>query len=187
MSSTQHSLRKLNTRLIVSPKLWSGRLADVADPHSDLLLARGFLPYWRPWGTCEVRVRPANLWYAAAKALGFEVSLIRCPDPHFVQHIQGLGMPVKSLGSLPRRLPRPCRLPDVVFLDVASILLGPNATKYWDMWTTTHLFYCLGSDDSVAVGNLGHQPLGNTALTPPPGWATRSVWMEHQRGGGTSV
>ena len=164
MSSTQHSLRKLNTRLIVSPKLWSGRLADVADPHLDLLLARGFLPYRRPRGTCEVRGSLANLWYAAAKALEFEVASIRCPDPHFVRHIQGLGMPVKSLASLPRCLRRPHQLPDVVFLDVASIPLGPEATKYWEMWTTTHLFYYLGSDDSVAVGNLGHQPSG-TALT----------------------
>jgi hypothetical protein len=98
------SFHKLNTRPSTSPVLWSGRLAGVADPHSDLLLARGFLPYRRPRGSCEVRGRSANLWYAAAKALGFEVSSMRCPDPLFVDHVRGLGMAVKSLASLPQRL-----------------------------------------------------------------------------------
>ena len=42
--------------------LWSGKLAGEVDPHSDLLLACGFLPYQWPRGLCEVRGRVANLW-----------------------------------------------------------------------------------------------------------------------------
>ena len=83
------------------------------------------------------------------KALGFVVLSIRCPDPHFVEHIHGLGMGVKRLASLPRRLRWPRRLPDVVFSDAESIPLGADAAEYWGAWTTPHLFYCLGSDDSV--------------------------------------
>jgi len=116
--------------LPVLPVLWSGWLAGVADPHSDLLLARGFLPYRPSRGLCEVRGRSANLWYVAAKALGFVVLSIRCPDPHFVEHIQGLGTGVKRLASLPRRLRRPRRLPDVVFSDAESIPLGADAAEY---------------------------------------------------------
>ena len=126
----------------ISKGLWSGRLPGVADPHSDLLLARGFLPYWPPRGTCEVRGRVANLWYAAAKALGFEALSIRCPDSLFVGHVQGMGMEIKGLVSLPRRLRRPKRLPDVVFSDVGSLPLEADAVKYWDAWTTSHLFCC---------------------------------------------
>jgi hypothetical protein len=159
----------------------------VADPHSDLLLARGFLPFRRPRGSCEVRGRSANLWYAATRALGFDVLSIRCPDPVFVGHIQGLGVQVKSLASLPRHLRRPHCLPDVVFSDIGSIPLGPDSVEYWDMWTTPHLFYCLGSDDSVALGGSAHHSSGNTAITPPHGWVARSVRLaNHETGGATS-
>ena len=130
-----------------------------------------------------MRGRSANLWYAAAKALGFDVSSIRCPDPLFVGHIKGLGVQAKSLASLPRRLRRPHRLPDVVFSDVASIPLGPDSVEYWGSWTTPHLFYCLGSDDSVAWGGSTHHPSGTTAIAPPPGWAARSVRLAHHETG----
>ena len=162
-----------------SPVLWSGRLPGVADPHSDLLLARGFLPYRPPRGTCEVRGRMANLWYAAAKALGFEALSIRCPDSDFVGHVQGMGTKLKGLAALPRRLRRPKRLPDVVFSDVDSLPLGADAVEYWDSWTTPHLFYCLGSDDSVVHG--GSRPAEAPPLppAPPPGWAARSVSLAH--------
>ena len=158
----------------------------MADPHSDLLLARGFLPFQWPRGSCEVWGRSANLWYAAARALGFDILSIRCPDPLFVGHIRGLGVQVKSLASIPRRLCRPHHLPDVVFSDVASIPLGPDSVEYWGTWTTPHLFYCFGSDDSVALGGSAHHPLGNTAITPPPGWAARSVCLTHHETGGAT-
>ena len=174
MSAPPPSVHKLNTRPRASPVLWSGRLAGVVDPHSDLLLARGFLPYRRPRGSCEVRGRSANLWYAAAKALGFEVSSMRCPDPLFVEHGRGLGLEVKSLAALPRRLRRPCRLPDVVFSDVESIPLGADAVEYWGAWTTTHLFYCLGSDDSVHLGGASRVAPSTTPLTPPP-WVDGAI------------
>ena len=86
-----------------------------------------------------------------------------------VGHMKGLGVHTKSLVSLPRRLHRPSCLPDVVFSDVASIPLGPDSVEYWGAWTTPHLFYCLGGDDSVALGGSAHHPSGNTAITPPPG------------------
>ena len=169
-----------------SPVLWSGRLPGVADPHSDLLLARGFLPYRPPRGTCEVRGRMANLWYAAAKALGFEALSIRCPDSDFVGHVQGMGTKLKGLAALPRRLRRPKRLPDVVFSDVDSLPLGADAVEYWDSWTTPHLFYCLGSDDSVVHG--GSRPAEAPPLppAPPPGWAARSVSLAHYETGGAT-
>ena len=186
MSAPPPSFHKLNTRPSASPVLWSGRLAGVADSHSDLLLARGFLPYRRPRGSCEVRGRSANLWYAAAKALGFEVSSMRCPDPLFVAHVRGLGMGVKSLAALPQRLRRPRRLPDVVFSDVESIPLGADAVEYWGAWTTTHLFYCLGSDDSVHLGGASPTAPSTTPLTPPPGWAARSICLAHHETGGAT-
>jgi hypothetical protein len=151
--------------------LWSSKLAGEVDPHSDLLLACGFLPYPRPRGSWEVRGCLATLWYAAAKALGFNVTLIRCPDPLFLASIKGLGVQAKSLASLPQRLRRPHSLPDVVFSDVTSILLGSDAVEYWGTWTTPHLFYCFGSDNSVASWGSAHHPSGKAAITPPPGWA----------------
>ena len=158
----------------------------MADPHSDLLLARGFLPFRRPRGSCEVRGRSANLWYAAARALGFNVLSIWCPDHLFVGHVKGLGVQAKSLASLPRRLRRPHRLPDVVFSDVASIPLGPDSVEYWGLWMTPHLFYCLGSDNSDAGGGSTHHPSGSTAIAPPPGWAARSVRLAHHETGGAT-
>ncbi len=104
--------------------LWSGRLPGVADPHSDLLLARGFLPYRPPRGTCEVWGRIAYLWYATAKALGFEALSIRCPDSLFVGHIQGMGMDIKGLASLPRRLQRTSASLTWCSLTLAAYLLG---------------------------------------------------------------
>ena len=166
--------------------LWSGKLAGKVDPHLDLLLARGFLPYRRPRGSCEVRGRLTNLWYAAAKALGFNVTLIRCPDPLFLGSIKGLGVQAKSLALLPQRLRRPHSFPDVVFSDVASIPLGSDAVEYWGTWTTPHLFYCFGSDNSVALGGSAHHPLGKAAITSPPGWAARSVRLAHHETGGAT-
>jgi hypothetical protein len=63
----------------------------------DLLLACGFLPYRQPQGSCKVRGCLTNLWYAAAKALRFDVTSIRCPDPLFLGSIKGLGVQAKSL------------------------------------------------------------------------------------------
>jgi hypothetical protein len=131
-----------------------------------------------------VQGRSANLWYAAAKALGFEVSSMRCPDPLFVEHVRGLGLEVKSLAALPRRLRRPCRLPDVVFSDVESIPLGADAVEYWGAWTTTHLFYCLGSDDSVHLGGASRAAPSTTPLTPPLGGRRDPSALHTMRRGG---
>ena len=141
------------------------------DPHSDLLLACGFLPYQRPRGLCEVRGRLANLWYAAAKALGFNVTSIWCPDLLFLGSIKGLGVRAKSLVLLLQGLQRPHSLPDVVFLSVASIPLGSNAVKYWGTWMTPHLFYCFGSDNSMLWGARCTIPWGKwLSRRPLGGW-----------------
>ena len=120
---------KLSAISGITPVLWSGRLAGVADTHSDKPLAQGFLPFWPARGTCEIRGSAANLWYAAAKALGFEVTMLRYPDPLFVAHLTGFCLGTKSLNPPQGRLRRPRQLPDVVFLDFVGLPLGP---KYWD-------------------------------------------------------
>ena len=129
----------------ITPVLWSGRLAGVVDTHSDQPLARGFLPFRPARGTCEIRGCAANLWYAAAKALGFVVTTLRYPDPIFVGHLTGFSTGAKSLNPPPGRFRRPHQLPTAVFSDLAGLPLIP---EYWDTWTTTHVFYCLGADDS---------------------------------------
>jgi hypothetical protein len=69
----------------------------VVGPHSDQQLAQGFLPYqWRR-GSCEVRSGSANLWYAAAKALGFKIGTIHCPDLLLIHQVVALYVGVKSL------------------------------------------------------------------------------------------
>jgi hypothetical protein len=98
----------------------------VADPHSDQPLAQGFLPFWSIRGTCEIRGSTANLWYAAAKALGFAVLTVRYPNPLFVGHLSGLCMGAKNLEPHQVRLCRPHRLPDIVFSDLARLPLGPD-------------------------------------------------------------
>jgi len=128
--------------------LWSGRLAVVADPHSDQQLARGFLPYRHQRGISEVRGNLANLWYATTRALGFKVGTIPCPDPLFVRQMSTLCPGAKGLEAHPGRLWRPKHLPDVVFLDLTSFPLGLDSSNYWQTWWAPHLFYCSGANDS---------------------------------------
>ncbi len=102
----------------------------MADPHSDQKLARGFLPFWSIRGACEIWGSTANLWYATAKALGFAVLTVCYPDPLFVGHLSGLCVGAQSLGPHPGCLRRPRWLPDIVFLDLAGLPLGPDLFKY---------------------------------------------------------
>ena len=106
----------------------------MTDHHSDQQLARGFLPFCYRRGSCEIRGRGANLWYTTAKALGFDVETIRCPDSAFVEQLSGF-VRVLSLWQ------RPTRLPDIIFSDIGSFPTGPDSTEYWHKWTTPHLFY----------------------------------------------
>ncbi len=151
----------------------------MAKPHSDQPLAQGFLPFWSIRGTCEIRGNTANLWHAAAKALGSAVLTVCYPDPLFVGHLFSLCAGAKSLGPHPGRLRRPRRLPDIVFLDLAGLPLGPDLFKYWGAWTTTHLFYCLGANNSVASP---FDDWGGSLLRAPPtprGWMACSVCLAH--------
>ena len=148
----------------------------MSDHHSDQQLARGFLPFCHRRGSCEVWGRGANLWYAAAKALGFDVETIRCPDDAFVGQLAGICPGLKPLAPLPGRLRRPHRLPDIIFSDIGSFPTGPDSTEYWHKWTTPHLFFDHGVDDSVEGSSVGFcggsgRIGGVTGLfSAPPGW-----------------
>jgi len=67
------------------------------------------------------------LWYAAARALGFKIGTICCPDQLLVRQVLTLCLGVKSLVPLPGRLRPPLRLPDIVFWDLGSFPLGPDS------------------------------------------------------------
>jgi hypothetical protein len=167
----------------------------VVDTHSDQPLARGFLPFRPARGTCQIRGGAANLWYAAAKALGFVVSTLRYTDPLFVGYLTEFCAGAKSLTPPPGRFRRPRQLPDVVFsdlaglpvfLDLAGLPIGPDAATYWDVWTTTHVFYCLGADDSVLPSSETRGVPLRQPPTPPRGWAARSVCLAHSKTGGST-
>ena len=137
------------------------------------------MPFRPARGTCEIRGGAANLWYAAAKALGFVVTTLRYPDPIFVGHLTGFCAGAKSLNTPPGRFRRPRQLPTVVFSDLGGLPLVP---EYWDAWTTTHVFYCLGADDGSPSS-----PEARGAPPPPPrGWAARSVCLAHSDTGGST-
>jgi hypothetical protein len=123
--------------------LWSGRLAGVADPHLDLQLVRGFLPYHQRGGTCKVRGGGTNLWYAAAKTLGFKATIINCLNRLFVSQVASLCTGVKALVHLPGQFCWPSHLPDILFLDVSGFRTGLRVAENWDAWQTPHLFYDL--------------------------------------------
>ncbi len=52
---------------------------------------------------------------------------------------------------LPGWLCLPQHLPDIVFSDLADIPLGTDSGDYWGAWLTPRLFFCNGTDDSVAT------------------------------------
>ncbi len=124
------------------PALWAGRqAAGVRDSHLDQLLVRGFLPYRLSRGTCEVRGAGPNLWFVVSKALGFKVTLIRCPYLPFVDLVQRFCPGVSVLSAAPQRFDF---LPELVFLDAESLPSGPGAHRYWDRWLTLHVLYTGG-------------------------------------------
>ncbi len=160
------------------PCLWLGRLGGREDHHSDLLLVRGFLKYCPPRGSCEVRGAGPNLWFAAAGSLGFRVKTVRCGYTPFMDLIGPFCRSPQVLSPMATR----CNmLPDIVFFDLASLLWGPGADKYWQHWRTTHVFFCLGTDDNAA------SPLGwSSAPQCPPGWSTRLLPLSHCEAGGAT-
>jgi len=155
----------------------------MVDHHSEQQLARGFLPYRHRRGCCEVRGGLANLWYAAARALGFDIGTIRCPDPLLVRQVSALCPGVKSLAPLPGRLRPPQHLPDIVFSDLGSIPLGPDSGEYWGAWLTPHLFFVEGTDNGVAAAA---GPGVRVSPAPPQGWTSRSVCLSHADTGGST-
>ncbi len=156
------------------------------DHHSEQQLARGFFPYRHRRGCCEVRGGLANLWYAAARALGFDIGTIRCPDPLLVRQVSALCPGVKSLAPLPGRLRPPQHLPDIVFSDLGSIPLGPDSGEYWGAWLMPHLFFrrgygrwCGGGRGAWGEGVTGSAPgVDLTIGEPKPrrhGWVY--IWL----------
>jgi hypothetical protein len=125
----------------------------------------------------------ANLWCAAARALGFEIGTIRCPDQLLVRLVSTLCPGVKSLVPLPGRLRPPQNLPDIVFSDLGSLPLGPDSGEYWGAWLTPHLFFFDGTDDGVtaAVG-----PGARVSPAPPQGWTSQMVCLSHADTGGST-
>ena len=78
--------------------------------------------------------------------------------------------------TLPLVVRRPRQLPTVVFSDLTGLPLCP---KYWDAWTTTHVFYCLRADNNRLSSS---EARGAPLLQPPPPprmWAARSVCLAH--------
>jgi hypothetical protein len=168
----------LNTSMSVSvtPSLWTGRTTGWGDHHSDQPLIRGVLKFRPPRGCCEVRGAGPNLWFAAAGALGFRVTTVRCAFTPFVDLIGAFCGGPKSLPPCPRQ----CNsLPDVVFLDLGALPWGPGAKKYWERWRTPHVFFCQGADDNT-VGTRAGPP----SPSCPPEWALRSVTLSHCEAGG---
>jgi hypothetical protein len=159
------------------------------DSHSDQQLLRGFFPFCRQRGHCEVRGRMTNLWYAAARALGFKIGTLCCPDALLVQQVLGLCPRVKSLAKLGSQLRCPSTLLDVVFLDLGSLPLGPDSITYWGAQRTPHLFFCNGSNEGTQAGLPGTQMdfLGGQGVpTPPPGWTVCLVSLAHRETGGST-
>jgi hypothetical protein len=153
------------------PALWAGRQAGVWDSHLDQLLVRGFLPYRPSRGTCEVRGAGLNLWFAVAKALGFTVTLIRCPYLPFVDLVRRFCPGVSVLSAAPQRFDS---LPELVLLDAESLPSGPEAHRYWDRWLTTHVFYTGGHDADSGLGMGGVQ-----SARLPSGWSAQTVTLSH--------
>ena len=155
----------------------------LVDPHSEQQLARVFLLFRHRRGSCEVRGGSANLWYAAAKALGFDIGTIRCPDQLLIRQVSVLCAVVKSLVPLSGRLRPPQHLPDIIFSNLAGIPLGPDLGEYWGAWLTPHLFFYNGTNDSVAT------VAGPETVVPPAplrGWTSRSVHLNHGDTGGST-
>lgn len=155
------------------------------DPHCEQQLLRGFLPFRRRRGVCEVRGTTANLWYAAARALGFDIGTIRCPNTILLRQVVSLCPGAKRLAPLTGRVRRPRNLPDVVFSDLDGVPTGPDAILYWKAWTTPHVFFCGGLDDSNPLITLGSPTNRKTPLTPR-GWTARSVCLAHSDTGGAT-
>jgi hypothetical protein len=101
-----------------STTLWSRLQDPLHDPHCDLPLIRGFLPFWGSRGSCEVRGIRLNLWFAVAGALGFTVSSFQTRDESFGSLLTTFCPAALALAAVPRRCNR---LPDIVFSDLASL------------------------------------------------------------------
>ncbi len=162
----------------VSPlfsRLCSGHRDPLADAHCNLLLLGGFLPFCPLCGCCELRGASPNLRFAGAAALGSQVSSMTLVSGFWA------GASILSVS------PRHCnRLPDAVFLDLASLPLDVRCPKvYWDTWTMPHVFFCAVGDTDVELwGGCGVPP---TPPAPPRGWTECSLALTHcEAGGGTT-
>ncbi len=69
-----------------------------------------------------------------------------------------------------------------MFSDLTGLPLGLDSAKYWDAWTTTHVFYCLGVDGCISSSSVAQ------GVVPPPplGWTACSVRLAHSDMGGST-
>ena len=65
------------------PVLWTGRTPVAVDPLTLNGRINGYLPFRKPRGRCWLRLTGPSLWFFAAEALGFTVSVALCPRGAF--------------------------------------------------------------------------------------------------------
>ena len=153
----------------------------MTDVHCDLPLLHGYLPYRPSRGTCEIWVSSPSLWFTVARALGFQVSSLRCQTPLFAAMI----LPFCPHAAVLAATPRQCNtLPDVIFSDAMS--LPPwGDLSYWAQWATPHVFFVPVGDTDVEEWG------GRTSLRPvplrPAGWTACSVFLTHCEAGGATT
>ncbi len=68
-----------------------------------------------------------------------------------------------------------------MFLDLGALPWGPGSDKYCERWRTLHVFYCQGADDDLVGTRVGPLP-----PPCPPGWAWRSITLNHCNAGGAT-
>ncbi len=149
------------------------------NPHCDLPLLNGFLPFCPPRGVCKLQGVGTNLWFAVVGDLGFQVSLFCSGDSGFNSL---LGSFCPSASHLTATLRRCNWMPDMIFANLASLPWDTHA--YWTSWTVPHVFLCRAGDTNADV--WGFQALSRPPPVPPSGWTARSLTLSHCEAGGAT-
>jgi hypothetical protein len=161
-------------------QLWLGLQGSVHNPHCNLPLLTGFLPFCPLRGICEVQGVGPNLWFAVVGALGFQVLTFCSGDPSFSSLLGSLCLAALQLATSPRRCNQ---LPDVIFTNLAS--LPWDVREYWAFWTTPHIFFIPAGDSEV--DDWGFCTPSWPPPVPPSGWMVRGQTLSHCKAGGTTL
>ena len=121
---------KLGPGFLLQSSLWSGRQCALGNLlHCNLPMLNGFLPYRSPQGRCELRGALPNLWFGVVATLGCCVASIRFPEGPFNELFTSV---CPEAAILPVVLHQCNTLPNVVFLDLLSVLLVSRLSNtYW--------------------------------------------------------